>query len=99
MLATGPFTQRVLLTIEEKHLPYELKLVDLANKPDWYLSSRQVSCGAAPMQGNGAPETYAAPSSTLLGPRRGPLGMQSRLSHLVARIERVSSQFLRLRNN
>ncbi|XP_062233221.1 probable glutathione S-transferase DHAR2, chloroplastic [Phragmites australis] len=30
-----PFTQRVLLTIEEKHLPYDLKLVDLANKPDW----------------------------------------------------------------
>ncbi|EMS61567.1 Glutathione S-transferase DHAR3, chloroplastic [Triticum urartu] len=32
---SGPFTQRVLLTIEEKNLPYELKLVDLANKPDW----------------------------------------------------------------
>jgi len=35
MLTTGPFTQRVLLTIEQKHLPYDLKLVDLANKPDW----------------------------------------------------------------
>jgi len=35
MLTTGPFTQRVLLTIEEKHLPYDLKLVDLSNKPDW----------------------------------------------------------------
>ncbi|PWA65927.1 dehydroascorbate reductase 1 [Artemisia annua] len=34
----GPFTQRILLTLEEKHLPYELKLVDLANKPDWFLS-------------------------------------------------------------
>nr|AGT16325.1 dehydroascorbate reductase [Saccharum hybrid cultivar R570] len=34
-LGDCPFTQRVLLTIEEKHLPYELKLVDLANKPDW----------------------------------------------------------------
>uniref|UniRef100_J3MCQ4 GST N-terminal domain-containing protein n=1 Tax=Oryza brachyantha TaxID=4533 RepID=J3MCQ4_ORYBR len=32
-----PFTQRVLLTIEEKHLPYDIKLVDLANKPDWFL--------------------------------------------------------------
>lgn len=31
----GPFCQRVLLTLEEKHLPYEMKLVDLANKPDW----------------------------------------------------------------
>ncbi|XP_066376405.1 probable glutathione S-transferase DHAR2, chloroplastic [Miscanthus floridulus] len=36
-LGDCPFTQRVLLTIEEKHLPYELKLVDLANKPDWLL--------------------------------------------------------------
>ncbi|KAM3194063.1 hypothetical protein ACQJBY_070620 [Aegilops geniculata] len=34
-LGDCPFTQRVLLTIEEKNLPYELKLVDLANKPDW----------------------------------------------------------------
>ncbi|XP_058108108.1 glutathione S-transferase DHAR3, chloroplastic-like isoform X2 [Magnolia sinica] len=32
-----PFTQRVLLTLEEKHLPYNMKLVDLANKPEWFL--------------------------------------------------------------
>nr|XP_023890138.1 glutathione S-transferase DHAR3, chloroplastic isoform X1 [Quercus suber]POF27137.1 glutathione s-transferase dhar3, chloroplastic [Quercus suber] len=32
-----PFCQRVLLTLEEKHLPYDLKLVDLAHKPDWFL--------------------------------------------------------------
>lgn len=32
---SGPFTQRVLLTLEEKHLPYDLKLVDLSNKPEW----------------------------------------------------------------
>lgn len=37
-LGDCPFTQRILLTLEEKHLPYELKLVDLANKPDWFLS-------------------------------------------------------------
>jgi hypothetical protein len=30
-------SHRVLLTIEEKHLPYGLSLVDLANKLDWYL--------------------------------------------------------------
>ncbi|CAL5052066.1 unnamed protein product [Urochloa decumbens] len=36
-LGDCPFTQRVLLTIEEKHLPYDLKLVNLANKPDWLL--------------------------------------------------------------
>ncbi|XP_078175047.1 dehydroascorbate reductase 1 [Carex rostrata] len=32
-----PFTQRVLLTLEEKHLPYKMKFVDLSNKPDWFL--------------------------------------------------------------
>ncbi|TKY47401.1 Glutathione S-transferase DHAR3 [Spatholobus suberectus] len=32
-----PFCQRVLLTLEEKHLPYDPKLVDLANKPEWFL--------------------------------------------------------------
>ncbi|KAL5199319.1 hypothetical protein ABZP36_020522 [Zizania latifolia] len=36
-LGDCPFTQRVLLTIEEKHLPYDIKLVDLTNKPDWFL--------------------------------------------------------------
>ncbi|XP_071706532.1 probable glutathione S-transferase DHAR2, chloroplastic [Rutidosis leptorrhynchoides] len=37
-LGDCPFTQRVLLTLEEKQLPYDLKLVDLGNKPDWFLS-------------------------------------------------------------
>ncbi|CAA2967820.1 glutathione S-transferase DHAR3, chloroplastic [Olea europaea subsp. europaea] len=36
-LGDCPFTQRVLLTLEEKNLPYDLKLVDLANKPEWFL--------------------------------------------------------------
>ncbi|KAF3445208.1 hypothetical protein FNV43_RR14902 [Rhamnella rubrinervis] len=36
-LGDCPFCQRVLLTLEEKHLPYDLKLVDLANKPEWFL--------------------------------------------------------------
>ncbi|KAJ3700588.1 hypothetical protein LUZ61_004293 [Rhynchospora tenuis] len=36
-LGDCPFTQRVLLTLEEKHLPYDMKLVDLSNKPDWFL--------------------------------------------------------------
>ncbi|KAJ0507016.1 putative glutathione dehydrogenase (ascorbate) [Helianthus annuus] len=35
---SGAPVQRVLLTLEEKHLPYDLKLVDLGNKPDWFLS-------------------------------------------------------------
>ncbi|KAL2504473.1 Glutathione S-transferase DHAR3 [Abeliophyllum distichum] len=36
-LGDCPFTQRVLLTLEEKSLPYDLKLVDLGNKPEWFL--------------------------------------------------------------
>ncbi|KAJ3676651.1 hypothetical protein LUZ60_004063 [Juncus effusus] len=36
-LGDCPFCQRVLMTLEEKKVPYELKLVDLTNKPDWFL--------------------------------------------------------------
>ncbi|XP_057431007.1 glutathione S-transferase DHAR3, chloroplastic [Lotus japonicus] len=36
-LGDCPFSQRVLLTLEEKHLPYEAKFVDLSNKPEWFL--------------------------------------------------------------
>lgn len=36
-LGDCPFSQRVLLTLEEKHLPYDMKLVDLNNKPEWFL--------------------------------------------------------------
>lgn len=32
-----PFTQRVLLTLEEKHIPYNTKLINLSDKPDWFL--------------------------------------------------------------
>jgi len=34
----GPFSQRVLLTLEEKKVPYQLKLIDLSNKPGWSVS-------------------------------------------------------------
>ncbi|XP_068659152.1 probable glutathione S-transferase DHAR2, chloroplastic [Aristolochia californica] len=36
-LGDCPFSQRVLLTLEVKQLPYETKLVDLGNKPEWFL--------------------------------------------------------------
>ncbi|XP_028769868.1 glutathione S-transferase DHAR3, chloroplastic [Neltuma alba] len=36
-LGDCPFCQRVLLTLEEKHLPYDMKLVDLRHKPEWFL--------------------------------------------------------------
>lgn len=32
-----PFSQRVLLTLEEKGIPYDAKYIDTANKPDWFL--------------------------------------------------------------
>jgi hypothetical protein len=37
LLPAGPFSQRVLLMVEEKN-PYEVKLVDLGNKPKWSVS-------------------------------------------------------------
>lgn len=37
VLGDCPFAQRVLLTLEEKHLPYEMKLVNLSDKPQWFL--------------------------------------------------------------
>ncbi|KAM7267311.1 hypothetical protein ACFE04_009477 [Oxalis oulophora] len=37
-LGDCPFCQKVLLTLEEKKVPYELKLVDLTNKPQWFLN-------------------------------------------------------------
>ena len=35
-LLSGPFCQRVLLTLEEKKVPYTTHLIDLSNKPQWY---------------------------------------------------------------
>lgn len=36
-LGDCPFSQRVLLTLEEKKVTYEMKLINLSNKPDWFL--------------------------------------------------------------
>uniref|UniRef100_A0A8R7NX03 Glutathione S-transferase DHAR2 n=2 Tax=Triticum urartu TaxID=4572 RepID=A0A8R7NX03_TRIUA len=36
-LGDCPFSQRVLLTLEEKKVPYQMKLIDVSNKPDWFL--------------------------------------------------------------
>jgi len=36
-LGDCPFSQRVLLTLEEKQVPYNTKLIDTSNKPDWFL--------------------------------------------------------------
>ncbi|KAJ3680838.1 hypothetical protein LUZ60_015327 [Juncus effusus] len=37
LLGDCPFCQRVLLTLEEKNVKYEMKLIDLSNKPDWFM--------------------------------------------------------------
>ncbi|CAM8957923.1 unnamed protein product [Rhodiola kirilowii] len=37
ILGDCPFTQRVLLTLEEKKIPYKIHLIDVSNKPQWFL--------------------------------------------------------------
>lgn len=32
----GPFCQRVLLSLEEKKIPYKSHLINLGDKPQWY---------------------------------------------------------------
>ena len=34
---TCPYVQRVAITLREKGIPYVHKMIDLANKPDWFL--------------------------------------------------------------
>ncbi|XP_050229940.1 glutathione S-transferase DHAR3, chloroplastic [Mercurialis annua] len=36
-LGDCPFCQRVLLTLEEKNVPYDMKFIEFANKPEWFL--------------------------------------------------------------
>ncbi|XP_061372224.1 glutathione S-transferase DHAR2-like [Gastrolobium bilobum] len=37
VLGDCPFSQRVLLTLEEKKIPHNIHLIDLSNKPQWFL--------------------------------------------------------------
>ncbi|XP_077213289.1 glutathione S-transferase DHAR2-like [Tasmannia lanceolata] len=37
VLGDCPFCQRVLLTLEEKHLPYNAILINFSDKPQWFL--------------------------------------------------------------
>ncbi|KAI3966271.1 hypothetical protein MKX01_027439 [Papaver californicum] len=39
VLGDCPFSQRVLLTLEEKKIPYEMHLIDTVNKPQWFLEA------------------------------------------------------------
>ncbi|KAI3991538.1 hypothetical protein MKX01_017157 [Papaver californicum] len=38
-LGDCPFSQRVLLTLEEKKIPYQMHLIDTANEPQWFLEA------------------------------------------------------------
>ncbi|CAE6200834.1 unnamed protein product [Arabidopsis arenosa] len=38
VLGDCPFGQRILLTLEEKKLPYKTHLIDISLKPDWFLA-------------------------------------------------------------
>ncbi|OIV91230.1 hypothetical protein TanjilG_30452 [Lupinus angustifolius] len=37
VLGDCPFSQRVLLTLEEKNIPYNTHLIDVTDKPQWFL--------------------------------------------------------------
>ncbi|XP_058756405.1 glutathione S-transferase DHAR1, mitochondrial-like [Vicia villosa] len=37
VLGDCPFSQRALLTLEEKKVPYNIHLIDVSNKPAWFL--------------------------------------------------------------
>lgn len=37
VLGDCPFSQRVLLTLEEKKLPYKIHLINVSDKPQWFL--------------------------------------------------------------
>ncbi|KAF8395057.1 hypothetical protein HHK36_018996 [Tetracentron sinense] len=37
VLGDCPFCQRVLLTLEEKKIPYQMHLINLSDKPQWFL--------------------------------------------------------------
>ncbi|BFI27997.1 glutathione dehydrogenase/transferase [Marchantia polymorpha subsp. ruderalis] len=38
-LGDCPFTQRVMLTLEEKHIKYDATYIDVSNKPQWFLEA------------------------------------------------------------
>ncbi|XP_010260035.1 PREDICTED: glutathione S-transferase DHAR2-like [Nelumbo nucifera] len=38
-LGDCPFSQRVLLTLEEKKIPYQMHLINVSDKPQWFLEA------------------------------------------------------------
>ncbi|GAB2229480.1 hypothetical protein Droror1_Dr00023623 [Drosera rotundifolia] len=60
-----PFSQRVLLTLEEKKIPYKLHLVDTSNKPQWFLEANPE--GKVPVIRFGEDDKWIADSDVIVG--------------------------------
>jgi len=60
-LGDCPFSQRVLLTLEEKAIPYDAKYIDVSNKPQWFLEVNPA--GKVPVIKDG--EKYVADSDVI----------------------------------
>ncbi|ODN85033.1 hypothetical protein L202_00862 [Cryptococcus amylolentus CBS 6039] len=58
------WAHRVLIALEEAHLPYKLTEVDLNNKPDWLFKANPK--GLVPILGVGTPPTYLTESANIV---------------------------------
>ncbi|TYJ55112.1 hypothetical protein B9479_004250 [Cryptococcus floricola] len=58
------WAHRVLIALEEAHLPYKLTEVDLTNKPDWLFKANPQ--GLVPILGVGTPPVYLTESANIV---------------------------------
>ncbi|KAL1806057.1 hypothetical protein DCAR_0831810 [Daucus carota subsp. sativus] len=65
VLGDCPFSQRVLLTLEEKEVPYKMHLIDLSNKPQWLLDANPE--GKVPVIRFGEDGKWIADSDVIVG--------------------------------
>lgn len=64
VLGDCPFCQRVLLTLEEKEVPYKMHLIDFSNKPQWLVDEYQ---GKVPVIKFGEDGKWIADSEVIVG--------------------------------
>ena len=65
VLGDCPFGQRILLTLEEKKLPYKTHLIDVSLKPDWFLAISPK--GKLPLVKFDEDENWVADSDLIVG--------------------------------